>query len=141
MLSAPCEALNGGPGRERLSWVKAGALADPSVVTLFVVLDGLGFPDARLLAREVELRGQGLLTLVDQDLALAPLPTITAVAKPALVRAVPPNEAHESADRGRMLSQPSLVSRIMAAKIEREDAAQRRLRRLSAVHPVTCLRC
>ena len=93
-------ALNGGPGRERLSWVKAGALADPTVVTLFIVLDGLGFPDARLLAREVESRGQGLLTLVDLDLALAPLPTITSVAKPALVRAVPPNEAHEAADRG-----------------------------------------
>ncbi len=88
------EALVGGAEHASLIWVRAARLKSPDVATLLIVLDGLAYPDMRHLWKELQHHDvSGRLTLESQSVAFAPLPTITEVAKPALLKGVKPGLA------------------------------------------------
>lgn len=85
------KALMGQAMHARLSFVEVEALAQAKTdgVTLLVVLDGLHNGDAQYVQNQIQetiLR----LTLVENRLVFAPLPTITEFCKPSLFRGVPP---------------------------------------------------
>ncbi len=83
----------GGAGVEHLSWTKTSRLSEAAdAVTLLMVLDGLGYPDAERFVKGIHDRSHRL-SLDDFTLALAPLPTVTEFAKPALLAGVHPTAA------------------------------------------------
>lgn len=88
------DARVNGEGREHLAWVKRASLSrsKANCVYLVVVLDGLAYPDAQRLKHEV-LAQTVRLALDHEDLALAPLPTVTEFAKPAVAKGIAPFEA------------------------------------------------
>lgn len=87
-------ALNGGRLQQHLSFNRAAAnQRQKSHITLCLVLDGLHVLDAKRLLDY--LRNQTRRLTVREDLAFAPLPTITEVCKPALFGGVLPELAHE----------------------------------------------
>jgi hypothetical protein len=93
------DAINGGPDRLHLNWTKARELKNSKVVTLLVVLDGLGYLDMKdFWASLQDLDTGNRLALSQTDLAFAPIPSITEFAKPALVSGVSPLQAanHQS---------------------------------------------
>jgi hypothetical protein len=99
-VSAYARAVSGGPGNGRLIWSKTATLAAMTDrVTLLVVLDGLGYRDARHLLANIRERSTRL-TVVADDVALAPLPTITDFAKPALLAGVTSARAVDEARVG-----------------------------------------
>jgi hypothetical protein len=106
---------SGGPAREHLSWVKARKLRQPDAVTLLVVLDGLGYQDMEYLWGEVaRLDSSGRISLLKDDVAFAPLPTVTKWAKPALLKGVPPARAEGQPDLGKVLARDEEVQRALA---------------------------
>lgn len=108
------EALSGAAAKPWLSWVKAGELRRPDRVTLLLVLDGLSFPDARLLWEELQRREvSGRLTLLSEGLAFAPLPTLTKLAKLALLRGVKPALAPDHPEIGTIYSRDRDVERAL----------------------------
>ncbi|GEM_PF-2741666 len=95
-------ALAGGPGHDALATSEArrlreSRLATPETLTLWVILDGLPFPNADLFRREL-CRRESRLTEVRATAVFAPLPTITRFAKPALMNGMPPRNAAEFTD-------------------------------------------
>lgn len=108
------EALSGAASKNWLSWVKVGELRRPDRVTLLVVLDGLSFPDARLLWEELERKEvSGRLALISDGLAFAPLPTLTKLAKPALLRGVKPALALDHPELGMVYSKDRDVEQAL----------------------------
>lgn len=92
-LSYYAESRTGGAGVEHLSWIKTSRLSQAAdAVTLLMVLDGLGYADAERFVRRINDRSHRL-SLDDFTLALAPLPTVTEFAKPALLTGVHPTAA------------------------------------------------
>ncbi|WP_157205838.1 hypothetical protein [Calidithermus timidus] len=109
------EALFDGPARQNLSWVKASQLKKPEVVTLMVVLDGLGYVDMQHLWEEIRRFDVGQrITLLQAEVAFAPLPTITECAKPALLKGVKPALAKDQPDLGRVLVRDRDVKEALA---------------------------
>ena len=93
-------ALNGGPLQQYLSFNRAAFnQQQKSHITLCLVLDGLHVLDARRLLDYLHQETKRL-TVWEDGLAFAPLPTITEVCKPALFAGVPPELAHEVAALG-----------------------------------------
>ena len=84
------KALAGAPLHKWISFSKVNELrCGENCLILLVVLDGLHVTDARFLLQSIRVHTQRL-SLVADDLAFAPLPTITQFAKEALFRGVPP---------------------------------------------------
>lgn len=84
-------ALNGGMDAERLIWNRSAALKGQAYVTLVAVCDGLHLHDLTTLQRELSRQDGGRrLTLIQDEVVLGALPTITRRAKPALFRGVAP---------------------------------------------------
>lgn len=91
--------LSGAPERRLLAMERARALLAPSDdashITLWVILDGLPLPDADSLRERLRQR-EPRLKVVTREIALGTLPTITAFAKPALKKGLPPRMALEA---------------------------------------------
>lgn len=106
---------SGGPAHEHVSWVRARKLRRPDAVTLLVVLDGLGYQDMEYLWEEVaRLDSSGRISLLKDDVAFAPLPTVTKWAKPALLKGVPPAYADQQPDLGTVLRRDEEVRAALA---------------------------
>ena len=85
------ESLMGGFERDYLSWNRSAKLSQPNTATLMVVLDGLTYPDMVHLWEELKkLDTTDRLFVKNNGIAFAPLPTITEIAKPALMKGVKP---------------------------------------------------
>jgi hypothetical protein len=84
-------ALAGDPARGAISFIRAASevRARDEAVTLLVALDGLHVGDAQLLRTMLPAEARRLM-LLDDGLAMAPIPTVTSFAKTALFRGVPP---------------------------------------------------
>jgi hypothetical protein len=84
-------ALLGGPLAGHLSFKRAAGIKQRAdhYVTLLLVLDGLHLPDAGRLILQIQSKTVRL-TLVEDGLAFAPLPTVTEFCKPALLAGVAP---------------------------------------------------
>lgn len=97
-------ALAGDKLRTHLSFVRSAALLSTGqhVATLLLVLDGLHVADSHYLQLEIQNR-VSRLTVVEDGLALAPLPTITQFCKPALLCGVAPNQISEISEIGQVL--------------------------------------
>lgn len=108
-LAYYAESLAGGAGAEHLSWSKTSRLSQVSDgVTLLMVLDGLGYADAERFLKRVQEKSSRLL-VDDFTLAIAPLPTVTEFAKPALLTGVNPFAALEETRLGGMEKRDSEV--------------------------------
>jgi hypothetical protein len=111
-------ALAGGKMLTHLSFMRSAALANSTsgAVTLLIVLDGLHVADARDLQLAVQKRSSRL-TIVDDGLAFAPIPTITQFSKPALLHGVPPDQVNQVSPIGQILPErESPVERLKLAK-------------------------
>ncbi len=85
------ESLMGGLERDYLSWNRSAQLLHSNFVTLMVVLDGLTYPDMVHLWDELKkFDTTNRLFVESTSIAFAPLPTITEIAKPALMKGVKP---------------------------------------------------
>lgn len=103
-------ALSGSLDQENLAYRRVAGLASKPGVTLLVVLDGLSFPDMRALWEKVrEADKSNRMTLERADLAFAPVPSMTEVAKPALLAGVRPANARDQAQLGRVFSKDADV--------------------------------
>jgi len=93
-------ARTGGEGSELMSWSKTAQFAnDPGYVKLLLVLDGLGYIDAKQITEFISSECSRL-ALDDLEIVLAPLPTVTHFAKPALMAGVTPVQAFEEKEIG-----------------------------------------
>lgn len=127
-------------GQELQRWLSYRRILDldpqAEMVTLVVVLDGLHAGDARDLRRKIEASIPRLTpTSNDDDLAFAPLPTITEFCKPALFAGVPPRLADEVGTVGQVIAdRHSPVGKLKAAnpgelflwRVEEPDATYHR---------------
>lgn len=96
-------ALNGSYLHKHLSFARAAASQkQDSYVTLLIVLDGLHLPDSVQLMAELQ-RQTDRLTIWENGMAFAPLPTITEVCKPALFAGVSPDLAQQVPTIGTVL--------------------------------------
>ncbi len=109
-LAAYPVALHGGDGHAELTFTLSGNLQSGAAegVTLWVILDGMHYPDSQLLARALQ-QSSLRLSVEAHRAALAPLPTITMFCKPALQSGAPPAVA--IADRGTSLSSVQSIPR------------------------------
>lgn len=109
------EAISGSADRELLSWMKAKNLKQPEQVTLLVVLDGLGYTDMRHFWGEMQRADvHGRLTLLNKEVAFGPLPSITSVAKPALLSGVTPRVAEHHPQLGPVLSKDKELEQALS---------------------------
>lgn len=114
-VGAYARARSGGPGSVRLSWSKTARLSEVGDrVTLLVILDGLGYRDATHLLAQISERS-GRLTLAAQEVALAPLPTVTEFAKPALRTGVTPVRAVDEENLGSLQRTDTEVVNALSA--------------------------
>lgn len=97
-------ALNSSdPLSKWLSFNRSSQLAQAeNLLTLLIVLDGLHAADARYLLNIIRSQTQRL-TVVTDDFAFAPLPTVTEFAKGALFRGVAPDKINVVSDIGQVL--------------------------------------
>lgn len=103
-------ALNGGPLQQYLSFIRTASNQQQKThITLCLVLDGLHALDARRLLDYLHHETKRL-TVWENGLAFAPLPTITEVCKPALFAGVAPRLAQEVLPLGVII--PERVSPI-----------------------------
>ncbi len=109
-------ARAGGEGAGHLAWAKTKQLkaeGKPSV-HLLVVLDGLTYPDAVQL-KSIIAQQSRRLALDEETLALAPIPTITDFAKPAVSKGILPAEASQDADHPICTSEEQVSSALKTA--------------------------
>ena len=113
-------AVSGSSDRDYLSWNRTKELAESErhVVTLLVVLDGLGYADAEVFISELERLGtQGRFRVTALTPAFGPLPSITRCSKPALEHGVTPYRADGAPSLGVKLTKDTeLGSTLRAAK-------------------------
>ena len=111
-------ARTGGAGCELMSWSKTAKLAaEPGYVKLLIVLDGLGYIDAKEITEFVSSASRRLL-LDDVDLLFAPLPTVTHFAKAALMAGVTPVQAFEENDIGAIETRdPDVIKALNEAEL------------------------
>jgi hypothetical protein len=93
-LSFYANSRAGGDYAKHLSWCKAAKLSNFDGVTLMVVLDGLCYRDGELLLKYIK-NASNRIEVDDLDVVIAPLPTITYFAKPALITGFKPSCALE----------------------------------------------
>jgi hypothetical protein len=101
-------ALSGGPLQDYLVFQRMSALASENTsntITLVIVMDGLHLLDAQRLISYVKQEDMERLTIIEDGCALAPLPTITEICKPALMAGVAPNLAEPQKYIGPVLSE------------------------------------
>jgi hypothetical protein len=95
-LERYAKALTGSSDQAFLSFSKTREMPNSNSVTLFVVLDGLSYPDMQLLWEKLYLLdAPKRLSLARAELVFAPVPTITEVAKLALLTGSRPAMAVE----------------------------------------------
>ena len=77
-----------------ISFQKAGQLRGrrSDEVTIYVILDGLNVPDSIIFLKHIMVKSSRL-TVLDNTLCFAPVPTITPICKPALKRGYTPRIA------------------------------------------------
>ena len=111
------DARTGGAGNDLTSWSKTARMASESgCVKLLIVLDGLGYIDAKLVVQLVAATSRRL-SLDDASLALAPLPTVTHFAKPALMAGVTPTQAIDESEIGTVETRDTAVIAALNATI------------------------
>ncbi len=111
------DARTGGVGNDLASWNKTARMAsEPDCVKLLIVLDGLGYIDAKLIIQLVAAASRRL-SLDDASLALAPLPTVTHFAKPALMAGVTPTQAIDESEIGTVETRDTAVIAALNAAI------------------------
>jgi hypothetical protein len=110
-------ARTGGIGRELMSWSKTAQLASvPGIVKLLIVLDGLGYNDAKQVVELISGTTRRL-SLDDFELLFAPLPTVTHFAKAALMAGVTPVQAFDEEDIGAIETRdPDVIRALNEAK-------------------------
>lgn len=102
-LSQYPRALNGGSLQNHLCFSRTAASQQQETrVTLLIVLDGLHAVDAKQLLTYLQ-RQTDRLSVWEDGLAFAPLPTITEVCKPALLAGVAPELAWQMSALGELL--------------------------------------
>lgn len=85
-------ALSGAPLQKWLSFYRTSHLEqNDNVLTLIIVLDGMHSSDARALLQNIRTHTTRL-SIVSEEVAFSPIPTITEFAKEALFRGVPPEK-------------------------------------------------
>ena len=91
-LTAYLRLWMGAEGQELFTWKRTQELQEstPSWVTLLLVLDGLGSRDLSILLEQIA-ETTTRLAVQSNEVSLAPLPTVTEFAKPALLRGLPPD--------------------------------------------------
>lgn len=91
-LTAYLRLWMGAEGQELFTWKRTQELQEstPSWVTLLLVLDGLGSRDLAILLEQIA-ETTTRLAVQSNEVSLAPLPTVTEFAKPALLRGLPPD--------------------------------------------------
>ncbi len=106
----------GGEGSEHLAWAKSARLRDSGqdFVSLLVVLDGLAYPDAQRLKEQIENETDQLF-LNSQSIALAPLPTVTEFAKPAVSNGMLPSDAIKATTK--TYNSPDAVGEALTAAV------------------------
>ncbi|WP_026370536.1 hypothetical protein [Kallotenue papyrolyticum] len=93
-------SISASPTAEVLSWRRMARLSEQAQreqarhATLVLILDGLAYHDAQVLAQLIGQAVKCLSQVADEPIC-APLPTITRFAKSALTRGLPPRIAHE----------------------------------------------
>jgi len=94
-LNYYAKALASAKGRDALVMFQSDSLRKPRgrIVTLWIVLDGLHYADARSLVRLIEQDMSHRLTLQAERLLFAPIPTITRFCKPSLLYGKSPDKA------------------------------------------------
>jgi hypothetical protein len=109
-LESYSHALAGSGDRQFLSFTKTQELPHFERVVLLVVLDGLSYPEMELLWENLHAAdSEGRLTLTETSWAFAPLPTITEVAKPALLAGVRPVLAVQQSRLGMVSSKDAAL--------------------------------
>lgn len=97
------QALYGNNLQKHLSFKRTAANGShPAYVTLLIVLDGLHVGDARRLLEKIKEQIPRL-TLSADELAFAPIPTITEICKPALFTGQSPELAAQRPPLGQVL--------------------------------------
>lgn len=112
-LSAYLRLWMGAEGHELFTWKRTQLLQEstPSSVTLILVLDGLGNRDLPIMLKEITDTTTRLVVR-SNDVSLAPLPTVTEYAKPALLKGLPPDRV--SFDEGPHTTESRLTAVINA---------------------------
>ncbi len=110
-------ARTGGAGRDIMSWSKtAKVAAEAGYVKLLIVLDGMGYIDAKQVTTFIADASRRL-SLDDSELVLAPLPTVTHFAKPALMAGVTPVQAFEETEIGSIETRdPAVITALNQAQ-------------------------
>lgn len=106
-------AVSGSYDQDYLSWNRTRALTETGrrVVTLLVVLDGLGYADAEVFRNELErLDAQGRFSVTAMSPAFGPLPSITRCSKPALEHGATPYRADKAPNLGLKLTKDAELS-------------------------------
>lgn len=117
-LSLYARASAGGAGAERLNWAKAASISQDhsNDITLMIVLDGLGYDDAEVLLNAIGDYSDRL-SVDSRNVALAPLPTITLFAKPALLTGVQPQYASDQERLGSLYTKDvQIIEALSEAK-------------------------
>jgi hypothetical protein len=112
-LAFYANARTGGEGGDLMSWSKTAQLAaDSGVVKLLIVLDGLGYVDAKQVTEFISIEC-GRLALDTFELIFAPLPTVTHFAKRSLMAGVTPLQAFEEDEIGAIETREPEVIRAL----------------------------
>lgn len=111
-------ARTGATGGHLLSWSKTSDLEGSSdSVNLLLVLDGLGYADSQQIVQLITAE-TSRLSVDEVEVLLAPLPTITRFAKPALMAGVNPAQAFDEGEIGAVQTRdPEVISSLNRAVI------------------------
>lgn len=108
-------ALRGGPGHDSLAWNRSSSVAGADEVTLVVVADGLTYEDMATLWRFVsDLDVGNRLEVESHEVVFAPVPTITEIGKPSVVKGVAPKATSEQPELGTYLARQDEVADALA---------------------------
>lgn len=97
------KGINGSELHHWLSFNKVNQISCPeNSITLLIILDGMHFPDSRILLKSILSQTQRL-SITSLGYAFAPIPTVTIFAKEALLKGVPPNLTADLEPIGKIL--------------------------------------
>jgi len=97
------KGINGSELHDWLSFNKVNQISCPeNSITLLIILDGMHFPDSRILLKSILSQTQRL-SITSQGYVFAPIPTVTMFAKEALLKGVPPNLTGDLEPIGKIL--------------------------------------
>lgn len=108
------KALSGAPLQKWLSFYRTAHLErNDQVLTLIIVLDGMHSTDARTLLQNIRAQ-TSRLSIISEEVAFAPIPTITEFAKESLFRGVPPDKIEFIEPIGEILPEDRSPARRLA---------------------------